>query len=431
MDSWSRINNPLIAEVESRAVPAPKDPDLKNTLPTYREITDYSGDRFGPDTIHNNKREYYLGKINDNLAQMYIEVDIQVATRDEGFAVIPEMPLWIFSEIELRTRGSPHVVQVITPAYSQMRFDEEDGGNLEIIKAGITVDSSFYEPDFIFDSERKAKFIIPLYLFFSETTNTWLKTRGMEEMSIRLTTNSSAPKMGMTNPDIGSPPVATPAVVLASLTYKIKALFQDVNNANLNDSLLNTVKKIPKSIYGGYNIFREETTVIAPGKTNHRMRLMNPNPSFVIHAYLSNNTDSFQIKNMKIQIAGNNYLDLDYRMNYQRYTGRKKKFVFGAAFSYWWAYYGDRTTDSGLITCSKSDNMSPMFLELDFPVVPAVDDATGTGETTLEVFWEYRTDYSLDDMGNWKVDVPNSIYNGLSVEGIAPYGQFPVVGNTV
>lgn len=422
MDSWSRINNPLIADVESRAVAAPKDPDLKNTLPTYREITDYSGDRFGPDTIFNNKREYYLGKINDNLGQMYIEVDMVVEEIIDDFLVIPEMPLWIFSEIEFRTRGSPHVVQVITPAYSQMRFDEEDGGNLEIIKEGITVKADFFANNPA-GPERRAKFIIPLYLFFSETTNTWLKTRGMEEMSIRLTTNSSSAKMGITEPD------GLFNIELASLTYKIKALFQDVNNANLNDSLSNTVKKIPKSIYGGYNIFREETTVIAPGKTNHRMRLMNPNPSFVIHAYLSNNISSTQITNMKIDIAGNNYLDLDYRMNYQRYTGRKKKFVFGAAFSYWWAYYGDRTTNSGLVTCSKSDNMSPMFLELEFPPVPVVEDYTG--ETTLEVFWEYRTNYSIDDMGNWTTDVPNSIYNGLSVEGIAPYGQFPVVGNTV
>ena len=427
MDSWSRINNPLIAEVESRAVAAPKDPDLKNTLPTYREITDYSGDRFGPDTIYNNKREYYLGKINDNLGQMYIEVDMEAATRSAGFSANEDMPLWVFSEIELRTRGSPHVVQVITPAYSQMRFDEEDGGNEFIIKQGLSIDNSFYLANANLLFKRKTNFIIPLYFFFSETTNTWLKTRGMEEMSIRLTTNSSSPKMGITYPGVAGP------VVLSSLTYKIKALFQDVNNANLNDSLLNTVKKIPRSIYGGYNIFREETTVIAPGQTNHRMRLMNPNPSFAIHAYLSNNAASFQITNMKIDIAGNNYLDLNYRMNYQRYTGHKRKFkgTGGAAFSYWWAYYGDRTTDSGLITCSKSDNMSPMFLELDFPAVPALNDAAGRGETTLEVFWEYRTNYSLDDMGNWKVDVPNSIYNGLSVEGIAPYGQFPVVGNTV
>lgn len=426
MDSWSRINNPLIAEVEGRAVLAPKDPDLKNTLPTYREITDYSGDRFGPDTIYNNKREYYLGKINDNLGQMYIEVDMEAETRSEGFKA-EETPLWVFSEIELRTRGSPHVIQTITPAYSQMRVDEEDGGNEFIIKHGLTIGGSFYQTNATPGYVRKTNFIVPLYFFFSETTNTWLKTRGMEEMSIRLTTNSSSPKMGITT--VGG--TGGGPVVLSSLTYKIKALFQDVNNANLNDSLLNTVKKIPRSIYGGYNIFREESTVIAPGKTNHRMRLMNPNPSFAIHCYLSNNSYSLQITNMKIDIAGNNYLDLNYRMNYQRYTGYKKKFVSNAAFSYWWAYYGDRTTNSGLITCSKSDNMSPMFLELDFTEVPALNNANEHGETTLEVFWEYRTNYSLDDMGNWKVDVPNSVYNGLSVEGIAPYGQFPVVGNTV
>ena len=425
MDSWSRINNALIEEVEGRAVSAPKHPDLKNTLPTYREIIDYSGDRFGPNAIYNNKREYYLGKMNDNLGQIYIEVDMVVQSRVKGFDV-SSTPLWVFSEIELRTRGSAHVPQIITPAYSQMRVDEEDGGNMTIIDHGITIPASFNDSTPSVFTQRAANFVVPLYFFFSETTNTWLKTRGMEEMSIRLTTNSSALKMGLTNPN------GAPAVVLASLTYKIKALFQDVNNANLNDSLSNTVKNIPRSIYGSYNIFREESTVIAPGKTNHRMRLMNPNPSFVIHCYLSNNTDSFQIKNMKIQIAGNNYLDLDYRMNYQRYRAHKKKFIPGAAFSYWWAYYGDRTTDSGLITCSKADNMSPMFLELDFlKAVPAVNDAAGTGETTLEVFWEYRTDYMLDDMGNWTTDVPNSIYNAPTVEGVAPFGQYPVAGNAV
>lgn len=427
MDSWSRINNALIAEVEGRAVAAPKDPDLKNTLPTYREIIDYSGDRFASNAIYNNKREYYLGKMNDNLGQIYIEVDMVVQSREKGFNVMGDMPLWVFSEIELRTKGSAQVPQIITPAYTQMRVDEEDGGNLWIIKEGMSVDPNSFNqtnPSGV-STQRLVNFLVPLYFFFSETTNTWLKTRGMEEMSIRLTTNSSAEKMGLTNPG------GVPAVVLASLTYKIKALFQDVNNANLNDSLSNTVKNIPRSIYGGYNIFREQSTVIAPGKTNHRMRLMNPNPSFVIHAYLSNNTSSFQIKNMKIQIAGNNYLDLDYRMNYQRYRGHKNKFVRSAAFSYWWAYYGDRTTDSGLITCSKADNMSPMFLELDFEGVPAVDDAAGTGETTLEVFWEYRTNYMLDDMGNWTTDVPNSIYNAPTVEGVAPFGQYPVAGNAV
>ena len=381
MESWSRLTNELIKTIDAQATQPKENPVLKNTLKTLVEIPVSA--ELGGGSVYSRRSRFNLGRRFDGLAQLYIKCEMQTSATEDSFVCQPGLATRIFDEVSLRTLGSDTILAVIKPEYSFMRIDEYVGTPLESrYAAAISPPATFNESTSPTVTIRNATVFLPLSFWFSETPNTFLNTRNMEELCVFIRTNSSKELMGM------------PDMSFDNATFTLMCLYQDTNNSSLNSELKNSVKVgLPRTIKGSYDTFFEERVNISIGQTSQKLLCRCPYPAFALHAVLLNPLTQTRanIQRMTLTVNGVKFLDLDYRINFQNYALFNKGFVESEAFSYWLSIQKDRSVDSGLITCSIGDNMAPFIMEVFF------DGPTAAHE--LVTFWEYRTNFSVGETG--------------------------------
>ena len=377
MNSFSRLNNPFINEINRNSViPKQKSP-IFNTLATRDEVVTKklsSG-------IYGVTHEAKLGKNFDNLAQIQLKITVTLsAVTGLPITIEPEFAARIFKEIYLETITGKELQKII-PEYSMKRLDELNGTELySKIQEGIAPDSSF---GVVSVAAYTQTFYFPLFLFFSEDTINFLNTRKLEELRIRLVSNDSAAAMGLT---LGT-------FTITSMETILLVDYHDTNETSLKDELIYTPKAGIKPIVNSFNIFEEDVIRLATGQTSARLLLRCPNPLYVTHFALVSTTGSrLKINSVNTMVLSQNLGTIDDKSNYKLYA-RGKGYVEAGAYSSWKSVLQDRVQMSGLITYSGSDNMSPTNVILNFDAIPA------SGTYNIITFSEYLTFFNVDDKG--------------------------------
>lgn len=383
MQSWALINNSLIKSIdkesEIRTLPKP----LSNSLKTLVKIS--TSQTFSSGSIYAKRLEFDIPRQYDNLAQLYIKCYLSITAATS--TVEPYLATKIFKEINFKTKRGT-VLQRIVPAYSKARVDEYTDTEIYThLNAGINGDVAF-------TAGTTVTCIVPLFLFFSEDQAMFLKTRMLEQLSIELLVNDDKGSMGMQED-------------LTSASYEVYALYHDLNDSNKYSDLYWTKKSsVPKVLKGSFNIFTEDDLTCASGSTSARLLLRCNHPAYVLHCSLTNSSSQqAQIKTIKLIVANNTLIDIDYRMNYQMYA-TTKSFVESGVFSLYFNKLKHRNVDSGLITFSKS--MFPCYLDITY-------DSLGS-DYTLKVIEEYRTHFMVDDIG--QISLSSDVSIDTLVEGL-------------
>ncbi len=384
MESFALIKNELIKNTDARSVVYGQPKPLKNTLKTLVKTS--TKDSFTTNTLYSSKFTMEIPRsAYDNLSQLYIKATLSTAVSGTPTASTVETYLAtkIFKQIRFRTKRGT-ILQYITPSYSSMRIDETINTPLN------TFLSNSIEPDIAF-ADGDPSVIVPLFLFFSEDQYSFLNTRNLEQLELELTVNDSKESMGM-------------EVDLTSAIFELYSLFHDTNESNANSDFYYTKKPgVQRSLVGSYNMFEEDDLVCPQSSTSAKLLLRCPHPLFVLHmSLIDENTNRAQIKTVKITVGSRVMMEFDYRMNYQMY-GHQRAFLENGTVSLYFSKLRERCYDSGLITFSKE--MYPAYLEITYDSLPA--------DYTLHSFEEYRTNYTIDDIGQISLsdDVKNS-YEG-------------------
>lgn len=372
MEIFSNLDNAYIRKVDSMAKERALESPLKNTLKTIVKISDFQVLDTAPGAIYNKKFTMDIPRSYDNLAQLYIKcylgTGLDFATYDTDIGTK------IFKKIVLQTSKGT-VLQTITPEYIQMRIDEYKDSQL------YTRLSSCIYPDTTFTASEEVEVYVPLFFFFSNSENLFLNTRNLEQLQLFLQTNDSKEAMSL-------------SIDLTSARFELYALYHDIDESNkYSDQIVYKKQGLPKSLKGTFNIFEEDAQTVLAGAEKVSFILRCPYPAYAIHFTLFNPVDlkKEQIKNVKMKFGNREFLNLDYKMNFQLY-GHNKGFVQDGTFSYYFSKLKDRVVDSGLITFSKE--MSPCIVELTFLSQSFIVDYQ------LKTFVEYRSVHDVDEYGN-------------------------------
>ena len=364
MESFALLKNNLIAKTDMNSKNTSLSRPLKNTLKTLVKIP--ISQVFTTGGIYSKKFVVDIPRQYDNLSQLYIKC--YLSTGSVASTVETSFASKIFKKIVLRTKKGTEL-QTITPEYSQARIDENFGTELYThLNIGIEPDATFLSGD--------PTCVVPLFFYFSESENTFLNTRDLEQLELEAILNVSKESMGM-------------SVDLSSASFELYALYHDENTSNKFSDQILTKKSVINSISGSFNIFNEDSLICSTGTTSARLLLRCPHPLYVLHLSLVNATSArAQITSVKLSVGNNTLIEFDYRMNYQNY-GKSKSFVETGTVSLFFSKLKDRTVDSGLVTFSKE--MFPCYLDVTFSSLDA--------DYTLNAFEEYRTNYTVSKIG--------------------------------
>ena len=385
MESWNKIDNSLINLIDSKAADSePKHTSLKNTLKTILKLM--PNQYLNTNAVYNKKFLVDIPKTCNNLSGLFVKFTLALTATP---VVETGIAAQLCKRIILRT-VSGTVLQQITPRYTSARLEELYNSSLYThISPGITLSSSAATSYTLF---------LPLFLFFSESTNTFLATRQLEPLQLVFETNDTDLSMGITTG------------VLSQLDIVVYASYFDEHPTSRSDTQLNAVKSgIPKQLYGSYNIFEEDQLALLSGSTTAKLLLRCPYPVFAIHVSIYDSTTKIRtVTNLKITTRGAELINLDYRINYDLFSDIQSLGNNGP-FSLFFSKLKSRTEDSGLITFSGP--MFPSYLELEFSALSA--------DCTLSVICEYRTNYEVSDQGRIKLVMDSNMDQQNSYQGPA------------
>lgn len=382
MDPFSRINNNFIKFTESQSVKNRSRPQpLSNSLKTLISTEYYT--QSGSEAIYDRKRTLDIPKNYDHMSQIFLKFTL--STGLAAATIETFLATKIMKSIRILSAQGTEL-QRITPRYSQARIDQ----------TYMTPNYSWYQ----LCVENQGEFadgdvtcILPLFTFFSENPNTFLPTKKLEQLKLELITNDNSAAMGINQN-------------LTLLTTEIYVTYHNVNNSSRNDDIVYMNKPgIPKQLYGSYNMYEEETTTCLTGSTSKIVLLKCPHAVFSLNlALVDANSNRKQIKNVRMKIGNSEFLNLDYRMNFQMY-GDQSGFLENGSFSYFVDKEKNRTVPSGLLTFSKE--FYPCYLTVEF-------DALAT-DYTLYIFNEVHTLYNISDNG--EVGLNTALQPQIGIEG--------------
>lgn len=395
MNSWKLIDNELINTVDKKSSFFPeKEKSLKNSLKTVvKKQISYS---LNSNSIYSRKFVVDIPKEYDFLSQAYVKATLGNGTLSE--TPEPFLGARIFKKIYLRTKNGT-VLQELTPEYTLNRIDELQNTPLyRWTEVGCEPQTNF--------SDGNVELVIPLFFYFSESQLSFFRTRPLEQCELEFEVNDTAGNMGMTT-------------TLTSASFEFYFKYFDTDDSSRAMNQLDTVKnsslnyKIPKYLYGSFNIFREDEKTVLAGSTTTRLLLRCPNPTFALHVSLVNSSGKFkQIKNLKIVTGGVDLVDMDYRVNYDLFNN-KQSFGGVGTTTLWFSKNKSRTEDSGLIVFSKA--MHPSYLELEFDSLDS--------DYILKTYCEHRTLFAVSEQGfiNFSTDFEGSLMDQMNTENSASF----------
>jgi hypothetical protein len=367
MQNFQLMKNDLIAAIDKFAV---KDRvplyDLQNTLKTVKKVKPVPSDR----SIYNSKMTFSIPRQYNNLAQAFIKCTLTTVG-----AALPKSELGtrIFKQIVLQTRNGT-ILQDIRPLYSLTRIDElTDSPTYNYVQNAIDPEGDF--------EDNSVTLFLPVFSFFSDSPNSFLATRLLEPLELLCYTNISKESMGLETD-------------LTATSFELHLVYHDSPETKAFESKTGAdlfyKDSLPSQLVNSYDVFYEDITPVLTGATTVRVLLRNYNPSYVMHmALVDPTTQSMQqIKSFKLIMAGEEVVDMDYRMNFSTY-GNEVSVVDMSTLSYWFSKEKCRLSSSGLIEFS--DSFFPTYLELTF-------DALGS-EYDLNVFFEHLTNIQVSKTG--------------------------------
>lgn len=374
MESFSLINNPLIASIDTSAkTEITLDNNLKNTLKTLVKIN--PSVFYNSNEIYNKSFSFDIPRTYNELSQLYIKCFLST---NEEVAVVSTtfFSTKIFKKIVIRTKQGI-TLQTINPTYTYQRACALYGSsNWSFIENNM-------QPSSLDFSDSEVYCVVPLFFFFSESVNSFLQTRMLESLELYCETNNDFTSMGMD-------------IALTSARYELFACYHDTDTSSaIFDKSYTTKFGLFKTLKHTFDIFEEQNVVVATGSTSARLLLRCNYPIFAMHIELrANNSDIAVVKTVELEIKGNKFLTFDRDINYEFSTNTEG--LYDSGLTLWFSKLKSRIIDSGFIIFSGS--MFPSYLNLTFDALPS--------DYTLTVLCEYRTQFDVDSTG--KIQLNNS-----------------------
>jgi len=371
MQNFQLIDNNFIKSVEALAITKREEPrPLTNSLKTL--VKTFSYQQEGLNNVYGQRKSIKIPRDYNFLSQIFVKFTL--STGAVASDVDSYFATKIMKYIRLTT-STGNVLQTITPRYSQARIDQMYGNpNWSWMSLCIEPDATF--------ASGEVTCILPLSLFFSEDPNCFLNTRQLEQLELEFVTNDGRGYMGMSQN-------------LISIGVEVFSTYHNTYETSRNDDFTYTIKggMMPKTLYGSYNMYEEDNQTCLAGTTSKTFLLNCPNPVFTLNlALVDSNSNRAEIKTLKLKVGNDEFLNIDYRMNFQIY-GRQSGYLENGTFTYFFDKEKSRTTPSGLITFSKA--FYPCYATIEFDALP--------GNYTLYTFEEYRTRYDVKDDGTIKL----------------------------
>lgn len=362
MESWLKIKNALFdTAFETRSdVPSKS----KNTLKTFQKV---DSSKTITD-VYQKTVSLRIPRNYDNLSQLYLKITLSSNLR--AITVAPALASRIFKSIRLETRQGLTIADQ-SPVYAMRRYIENFlNGKFTAMSEGMDLDSTFA-------ANLYPSLVIPLWFFFSEHEDYFLKTRSLEELQLTMVFNDSADLMGLS----GS---------FDSAQIDLFGCWYDTPETDkVNDFIF--TEKTPKYVLPNtYSIYRETPLTLAAGSTSAKVLLRGPNPFYALHAGLWNKTTHkyINIKRFVLTVKGTTLVDIDYRMNWEHLNDNSAYFE-DSVFSYFFSKYRDRKFMSGLMMASQG--MFPVYATFYF------DALANESELFTEV--EIRNKFEVDAKG--------------------------------
>lgn len=366
MQNFNLMRNALIEKIDQSTEERVLKGNLKNKLKTL--VKTGPNPSIGSSSLYSRQFTFDIPRIYDNLAQMYIKCTLSTgrvpSTVETYFATK------IFKYMIIRDKISRTEICTITPQYTSARIDELYNTPL------FTHLNNSIEPSVEFNAGDPVVFV-PVFAFFSEKVQTFLRTRSLSPLEIECIVNDDFESMGM-------------SATLTSAEYELHCLYFDTNDSSRKVDMpllqnINSGYKLP----GSYNVFYEDKVICASGSTRKSLLIRCPHPAFAIHCSLVDSaTNRKQINTFELKVGGNTIVKLDYRMNYTLFA-QHNSFVENGTFSYFINQENFRSEDSGLLVFNGS--MSPAYINITFDAL--------SEDYTLHTFMEYRTDHKVDEKG--------------------------------
>lgn len=393
MDRFTLMRNSLIEKtdneaVESRNVLNP----LKNTLKTVIEKKPLRNDT----TIYNRKIHFDIPREYNNLAQLYVKCELtwDVSTTPESL-----LGCKIFKDIILRDKVTRTKLFHIKPEYSVLRTAQLYGTPLfDRISLGAEVGS--------ITGGTPVTIFVPIYCFFSEGVDYFLKTRYLNPMELECIVNESSSDMG----------VGGLSQNLSSAEYSLFCLFFDTNEpSKLSDlPIINDIYPW-KKIKGSYDVFYEDDKTCAIGSNEQTLLLRCPHPTFSINCSLINETSNKKgINSFELIVGGVTVVSINYKMNYTMF-GNEISYLDQPDFSYFISKEKSRSVDSGLLVFNGS--MSPAYIKVTYDTITEEEN----GPFILKTFCEYRTDFDVSEKGAINISTDRNIPEQYSNYKILQY----------
>ena len=369
MQNFQLIDNTFINAVDSLSIKEPvTEKPLTNSLKTLVKTFDYQ--QISNNGIFGRQQTIKIDRSYNYLSQIFLK--FTVSTGGVTAIADPYFATKLLKYIRIvTTQGT--VLQTITPEYSQSRIDQLYGNpNYSWCALGI-------EPDTDFSTD--ATCVLPLFLFCSEGPNSFLETRKLEQLELELTTNDTSDLMGISE-------------TITSIQVEVFSTYHNTSDTNKLDDFTYTVKPgMSKQLYRSYDMYSEEKMAVLTGATSVKVLLKCPHPLFTLNMKLVDaNANNAQIKTVKLKVGNDEFLNMDYRMNFQMY-GEQSGFLENGTFTYFFGKTKKRDVPSGLITFSK--DFYPCWATIEF-------DALAT-DCVLHTFEEYYTNFMIADTGTIKL----------------------------
>ena len=231
----------------------------------------------------------------DNLAQINLKLSLTTDADNSN-----RSSYWackIFKEIRLQCKRNKSVLQTIYPEYTLARIYSSSAEQKAQIEEAI-------DPVPAFNTLTPASTLyIPLFFWFSESPELFLRTRHLEQLELVLITNDDEASMGL----VGN-------LTINSIEARMRFVEQREQPEFKGGRILAS------------DIYREKIQTMAIGDITKEILLQNPYPSYLMILLVEStdaSKDRVNVDNFKIKTRGSEWINIDRREDFKLYSSKK------------------------------------------------------------------------------------------------------------
>lgn len=336
---------------------------------------------------HQRQGAFLFDKTIDELSQTFLSIDYTITPITTDFRGIKCTYLGFktFENLYMETVSGKVELMCLKPAYNIWKYEQLKGTPLySMIEKGLTPNADFL-------STGRCTLKVPLFMFYSENPDAFLSIRNLEDLQLRFET-ASAEDLGIWLYDTtDADPVALNILPLTSL--KVSLIQESFNGDNSSLKMFQNGTDISNSAFvkSCYNVFYEDNVVLPAGSTSHLLMLRCPFPLPVVVGMIYNSKNRVAITSFSLKVR-NDYIvkDIPVDTNYSLYD-KTSGYQESMYLEYWVNRVHEILSNTGLVTWSPQDGMSPTVLEINYPAQAE--------DYNLHVFSPYITHQSISKKG--------------------------------